>query len=122
MSERLSKLCEKCGRSFSWRKKWERDWDQIKFCSERCRRAKSPARQKEIEASILGLLQKRGVDKTICPSEVLSPNEKSDRLKMEEVREVARHLVQRGLLQITQNGKVVDPDAFRGPIRLRLKK
>lgn len=122
MSERLSKLCEKCGRSFSWRKKWERDWDQVKFCSERCRRAKSPGRQKEIEASILGLLQKRGVDKTIRPSEVLSPTEKSDRLKMEEVREVARHLVQRGLLQITQKGKVVDPDAFRGPIRLRLKK
>jgi hypothetical protein len=26
------------------RKKWERDWDQVKYCSERCRRAaKSPA-------------------------------------------------------------------------------
>nr|WP_306545253.1 DUF2256 domain-containing protein [Malikia spinosa] len=24
---------------FAWRKKWERDWDQVKYCSERCRRS-----------------------------------------------------------------------------------
>ncbi|UTA52025.1 DUF2256 domain-containing protein [Deinococcus radiodurans] len=23
---------------FSWRKKWERDWDNVRYCSERCRR------------------------------------------------------------------------------------
>tara|TARA_B100001027_G_scaffold48179_1_gene31745 strand:- start:1044 stop:1175 length:132 start_codon:yes stop_codon:yes gene_type:complete len=34
------KICRKCKRPFSWRKKWERDWDQVVFCSERCRRAK----------------------------------------------------------------------------------
>ncbi|MCE2869099.1 MAG: DUF2256 domain-containing protein [Xanthomonadaceae bacterium] len=33
-----SKICLRCSRPFSWRKKWERDWDQVKFCSERCRR------------------------------------------------------------------------------------
>lgn len=33
------KTCVHCGLPFSWRKKWERDWDQVKYCSERCRRA-----------------------------------------------------------------------------------
>lgn len=31
------KDCVHCGRPFTWRKKWERDWDQVKFCSDRCR-------------------------------------------------------------------------------------
>ncbi|WP_372844700.1 DUF2256 domain-containing protein [Psychrobacter sp.] len=25
---------------FSWRKKWEKDWEQVVYCSERCRRGK----------------------------------------------------------------------------------
>ena len=36
-----SKLCAACGRPFSWRKKWERDWDQVLYCSDKCRSAKS---------------------------------------------------------------------------------
>jgi hypothetical protein len=32
-----TKPCASCGRSFTWRKKWERDWDHVKFCSDRCR-------------------------------------------------------------------------------------
>ena len=38
-----TKDCLTCGRPFSWRKKWERAWDEIKFCSGRCRRAKETA-------------------------------------------------------------------------------
>ncbi|MEB3221712.1 MAG: DUF2256 domain-containing protein [Candidatus Sericytochromatia bacterium] len=32
------KVCPVCGRPFSWRKKWERVWDEVRYCSERCRR------------------------------------------------------------------------------------
>ena len=39
---------------------------------------------------------------------------------MEPVRQAARRLAARGVLDITQKGLVVDPAAFRGPIRLRL--
>ena len=35
-----SKICPVCQRPFSWRKKWERNWDNIVYCSERCRRNK----------------------------------------------------------------------------------
>ncbi|MFC4637576.1 DUF2256 domain-containing protein [Deinococcus hohokamensis] len=38
-SERDSKVCVACGLPFTWRKKWERDWAQVRYCSERCRRA-----------------------------------------------------------------------------------
>ncbi|MCR9130562.1 MAG: DUF2256 domain-containing protein [Alphaproteobacteria bacterium] len=30
------KTCAACGRPFSWRKKWARDWEQVKYCSKRC--------------------------------------------------------------------------------------
>lgn len=36
-SERPTKICAACGRPFTWRKKWERDWERVKYCSERCR-------------------------------------------------------------------------------------
>jgi hypothetical protein len=32
------KICLHCQRPFSWRKKWERDWEQVKFCSDGCRK------------------------------------------------------------------------------------
>lgn len=31
------KFCAACGRPFVWRKKWARDWDNVKTCSERCK-------------------------------------------------------------------------------------
>lgn len=38
-SELPAKVCAHCQLPFTWRKKWERDWEQVKYCSERCRRA-----------------------------------------------------------------------------------
>ncbi|NHF61053.1 DUF2256 domain-containing protein [Flavobacteriaceae bacterium TP-CH-4] len=34
------KICPVCGRPFAWRKKWAKEWDQVKYCSEKCRRNK----------------------------------------------------------------------------------
>ncbi|MFZ9849905.1 MAG: DUF2256 domain-containing protein [Vulcanococcus sp.] len=36
-SLRPSKVCPVCGRPFSWRRKWTEVWDQVIYCSERCR-------------------------------------------------------------------------------------
>ncbi len=33
-----SKICAACGRPFTWRKKWARDWEQVRYCSDACRR------------------------------------------------------------------------------------
>ncbi len=32
------KNCAQCALPFAWRKKWERCWDAVKYCSERCKR------------------------------------------------------------------------------------
>jgi len=32
-----SKVCVVCRRPFAWRKKWEKVWDEVKYCSDRCR-------------------------------------------------------------------------------------
>ncbi|RXK57823.1 DUF2256 domain-containing protein [Lacibacter luteus] len=31
------KICIVCQRHFSWRKKWEKVWNEVKYCSDRCR-------------------------------------------------------------------------------------
>jgi hypothetical protein len=33
------KTCIACGRPFSWRRKWARDWENVRYCSDRCRSA-----------------------------------------------------------------------------------
>ncbi|WP_294207195.1 DUF2256 domain-containing protein [uncultured Chryseobacterium sp.] len=35
-----SKICAACGLPFNWRKKWKMCWDDVKYCSERCRKNK----------------------------------------------------------------------------------
>ncbi len=34
------KHCLSCGRPFAWRKKWAQVWDEVQYCSERCRRSR----------------------------------------------------------------------------------
>ena len=40
-SDLPEKICPVCGRPFAWRKRWEKNWETVKYCSERCRRNKS---------------------------------------------------------------------------------
>lgn len=35
------KICAVCGRPFTWRKAWAAVWDEVKYCSDRCRGQKS---------------------------------------------------------------------------------
>ena len=32
-----TKTCIVCKRPFTCRKKWEKDWENVKYCSKRCR-------------------------------------------------------------------------------------
>jgi hypothetical protein len=31
------KICARCARPFEWRKKWAKNWDEVKYCSQACR-------------------------------------------------------------------------------------
>ncbi|GMU01197.1 hypothetical protein KH5H1_53170 [Corallococcus caeni] len=116
------KPCAVCGRAITWRRKWARDWEQVRYCSDACRGKRAGARDSPWEARILELLSQRAGGATVCPSEVARASGGEDwRACMEPVREAARRLVARGALDIVQGGRVVDPSTARGPIRLRLR-
>jgi len=119
INDKEPKICSSCGRSIEYRKKWEKNWSSIKYCSDECRRNKN---KYDYQNAILELLNLRGSDKTICPSEVLPLELKQDKISMEHVRRSARLLAHEGKIEITQSGKVVDPQNFKGPIRLKLKR
>jgi len=38
-----TKLCAVCQRPFTWRKKWEKVWTDVKYCSDRCRGQRNSA-------------------------------------------------------------------------------
>ncbi|MDN3493359.1 DUF2256 domain-containing protein [Winogradskyella bathintestinalis] len=38
-----TKTCPVCQRPFTWRKKWERDWEHLKYCSNKCKKHKTIA-------------------------------------------------------------------------------
>lgn len=115
------KACVVCGREITWRKKWARDWANVKYCSDACRRRKTSDTDAELESAMIRLLAERGVGKTICPSEAARAVGAAEwEGLMEATRMAARRLVERGEIVITQGGKIVDPSRARGPIRLKL--
>jgi hypothetical protein len=32
-----TKICPVCSFPFSWRKKWEKNWENVVYCSKKCR-------------------------------------------------------------------------------------
>jgi hypothetical protein len=38
-----SKPCTACGLAMSWRRRWAKNWADVKYCSEACRRKAGPA-------------------------------------------------------------------------------
>jgi hypothetical protein len=36
-----SKICITCNRPFTWRKKWEKVWEEVKYCSDKCKGGKT---------------------------------------------------------------------------------
>ncbi|CAA9288102.1 MAG: Uncharacterized protein RSP_6119 [uncultured Corynebacteriales bacterium] len=114
------KTCAGCGRTITWRKKWERDWDAVRWCSDRCRRTRVSATDAELERTVLALLAGRRAGATICPSEAArAVGGAGWRELMEPARAAARRLVAAGEVEITQGGRVVDPSTAKGPIRVR---
>jgi hypothetical protein len=115
-----TKDCAACGRTVTWRKKWERDWDEVRWCSAACRRAKVSPTDRALEQSVLDLLARRAGDATICPSEAARAVGGEDwRPLMEPARAAARRLVASGDVEVVQRGQVVDPSTAKGPIRIR---
>lgn len=72
-----------------------------------------------LRAVILRIAEQRGIDKTLCPSEAArSIGGEQWRYLMPEARRTAFELAGEGLVDVTQHGERVQPDA-RGPVRIR---
>ena len=115
-----TKPCASCGRTMTWRKAWERNWDQVRYCSDACRKRRVRDVDTALESAIVDLLQARAQDASICPSEAARVVGGEDwRSLMEPARRAARRLVTNGTVEITQQGHVVNPSTAKGPIRIR---
>ena len=104
----------------TWRAAWAKNWAEVRYCSEQCRRRKVRPVDTALEAAILTLLDGRARSASICPSEAarsVDPN--GWEALMEPARCAARRLVHAGEVEITQGGRVVDPSTCKGPIRVR---
>lgn len=119
------RICATCGRTIEWRRKWADDWDQVRYCSKRCRRSRPGPVDRALESAIIELLADRPASSSICPSEAarrVAPaggdEDEGWRDLMEPARSAARRLVADGLVAIKQRGRVVDPSTARGPIRI----
>jgi hypothetical protein len=115
-----TKVCATCGRSFAWRRRWQHCWDAVRHCSRRCSGDRPGKLDAQLEQAIVELLAARAGGATICPSEaarLVAPEQW--RALMPAVTAAARRLAARGVLVVCQGGRVVDPSAVRGPIRLR---
>ena len=40
-----TKICLTCRLPFTWRKKWERNWESVRYCSDKCRQS-APKQQR----------------------------------------------------------------------------
>jgi hypothetical protein len=107
------------------RARWAGVEDEVRWCSDACRRRRVAPVDRALEEAVLALLGERSARATICPSEaarrVAGEDEEAWRPLMEPARRAARRLVARGVVEITQRGSVVDPSSAKGPIRVRLR-
>lgn len=74
-----------------------------------------------LEAAIRAFAGHRGARSSTCPSDAARAVGGGHwRDLMDDARDTARSLARAGLVEITQRGEVLDPDAdWRGPIRIR---
>jgi hypothetical protein len=106
-----------------WRAAWAANWDEVRYCSDRCRKRKVQPIDVALETSIMSLLANRAGGATICPSEAARAVDPSGwRELMEPARSAARRLVACGEVEITQGGHVADPSTCKGPIRIRRRR
>ena len=124
MDTNVEKYCAVCGRRMTWRKKWRHNWEGVIYCSSACRKAGLSDLDQQCETAILILLEALGRNRTICPSEAAvkvaaGSSEGNWKPLMTTVRNAARRLVAKGLVEIVQHGRAVDPSTAKGPIRIR---
>ena len=116
-----TRVCTVCGRSYSWRKKWERDWRQLRYCSKRCSSRRLKRTDYRLEEAFLVLLGRAGSDHAISPDDAARLVDKAGWESLRQASlNAARRLCVRGELELVQDGRIVDPDAANRFVLVRL--
>ncbi len=113
------RTCRSCGRRIEWRKKWERTWESIAYCSDSCRARKIRPIDAALEEWLLARLDGAPRGTTVDPADAATALAGGGTGLTEPARRAARRLVDRGLAEMVQRGAVVDPSTAQGPVALR---
>lgn len=112
------KVCVVCGRRFEWRKKWARDWAQLRHCSDACRKRGLRPEDAALEAALLGLLAaspRAPLDH--APAQVWGASWAEQRRaeRLEATKAAARRLAEAGKLSLWVQGRKTLPSDAAGP-------
>ena len=113
------KTCASCGRRIEWRQKWARSWDDVRYCSDACRRRKLTSVDVRLEALLRALVEQAG-RKGVDPDDAARGVDPIAWEALHEpARRAARRLVAAGAAEMVQGGRVVDPSTAKGAVRVR---
>ncbi|SEP94564.1 DUF2256 domain-containing protein [Microlunatus flavus] len=113
------KTCASCGRRIEWRRSLAKSWDDVRYCSDACRRRKITAVDRRLEELLRALLERSGRN-GVNPEDVTHCVDPAGWKELREpARRAARRLVAAGVAEMVQQGRVVDPSTARGDVLLR---
>ena len=114
------KSCSSCGRSFTWRKSFAKNWDTVKYCSNTCRKRKLSKIDQQIENTILKLLESQPHPIPLTTGQIADLFDfGNDKNLLESIKRAARRLEAKSFVIITQDGKRVDSSTAKGHLQIR---
>ncbi len=114
-----SKICLSCGREMTYRKKWEKNWDEVKYCSDECRRNKN---KYDFRETILNALNQATTKSILSVEDVIKTLDSTTPDTVEHIRRSVRLLYHEKKIEVLQNNKIIDGGNFKGAISFRLLK
>jgi hypothetical protein len=113
------KTCASCGRRIQWRAKWAKSWDDVRYCSDACRRRKLTSVDVRLEELLRALVETAGRQGVDPDDAARSVDPQAWAALHEPARRAARRLVAAGAGEMVQGGRVVDPSTAKGGVRVR---
>ena len=112
--------CSSCGRSFTWRKSFAKNWEDVKYCSKACRKRKLSKIDQQIENTILELLETQTYPTPLSTGQIADFLDfGDDKNLLESIKRAARRLEAKSFVIITQDGKRVDSSKAKGHFQIR---